>query len=149
MVAGNPVLLAPVRFDALGQFEASLGASVIGTTVVRTRGYIACGPSAAEAVAIRATAYVGEDADFPVGVNDNAFGELAQNRDYFLYEPFVVTPTETAASTDVSKRLIDVKSSRKIEELNQTIFLELSGLTETATDQSLVQVDLSMLLMLP
>lgn len=151
VVAGDPtVVVPPVRIDALGLFEASLGASAIGVTVVRTRGYISFSPTAAETLQVRVGAYVGNDSEFEAAdANDNAFVDTAANRDYFLYEPFVAFPTETPNTSDVTRRMIDVKSSRKIEELNQTIFLEFSGITETATDQSLCNYDLSMLLMLP
>lgn len=143
--------MAPVKFDALAPFEASLGASTIGVTVVRTRGYIAVGATAAEILQIRATMYVGEDADNTPDSDDNSFSDVAQNRDYFLYEPFVAFPAqETPNTTDVSRRMIDVKSSRKIEELNQTLFLEFSAINNGAgIDQSLVVGDLSLLLMLP
>lgn len=147
-VGATPV--APVRFDALQIFEQSLGASAIGTTVVRTRGVVSCSPTAAEVMRIRMTAHVGDNADFPVAADDNAFTTTAMNRDYFLFEPFIAFPTETPNTSDVTRRLIDVKSSRKIEELNQTIFVEFSATHNgAAIDQSAVVADLSMLLMLP
>lgn len=153
-VAGNPVAEAtatPVVLDALLPFEQSLGASTIGVTVVRTRGVISFGPSAAEPIQLRATLHVDDNADFGTEVDgdDNAFSTVSQNRDYFMFEPFVAYPTETPNTSDVTRRLIDVKSSRKVEELNQTVKFTLSGITETATDISIAQVDLSLLLMLP
>lgn len=148
----NSVASVPSRFDILSQFEASLGASTVGVTVVRTRGLIAVTqPPEAQSVFGRFTMHVDEDADFNgVSANDSAFAEVAQNRDYFMYEPFFAGPSETASSTDLSKRLVDVKSSRKVDELNQTVFLDVSVTTAgIATETLELYFDLSLLLMLP
>lgn len=149
-VASSPA--PPSRSDFLSPFEASLGASPIGVTVVRTRGIIYASPGVAEFTNLRACMYVGDNPEFEATKpEDNAF-DLAMNRDYFFFEPLAVGPNDTSSSTDVSKRLIDVKSSRKVEELNQTVFFEVSGVIPVApADPEVITVgfDFSMLLLLP
>lgn len=154
-----PALAAPTRVDLLSAFEASLGASPIGATVVRTRGYMTVtdvDPVANAVIAFRATAYVGNNNEVERGPdsNDNSFDQLSENKDYFLFEPFIFPETESVAQWgggDPTTRMIDVKSSRKIEELNQTIILDVSADSPNLaqTSNTGFHFDLSLLLMLP
>ncbi len=158
-VAAAPALAAPTRTDALLEFEQSLGASTVGATVVRTRGYISLSDPdrvAAVIAAARVTMYVGNNNEVTRGpnANDNAFDNLSQNKDYFLFEPFLVDNSNVDAQTggtDTYSRIIDVKSSRKIEELNQTVILDASAMSPNAVDAGSLafNFDLSLLLMLP
>lgn len=153
-----PSVEQPIRLDFLDLFEQSLGASTIGATVVRTRGVFAVGTAGANdaIINIRLTAYVGDNNDVQRGpnANDNSFDLLSQNRDFFIFEPFLVVGdaffTDIAPS-DPTSRMIDVKSSRKIEELNQTVVMDISAFSPDATTAQAVTFhgDLSMLLMLP
>ena len=155
-----PALAVPTRVDLLSAFEASLGASPIGATVVRTRGYMQVSdvdPIANANIAFRACAYVGNNNEVQRGpdANDNAFDDLSENKDYFLFEPFFLAPTDADSvavnGTDPASRMIDVKSSRKIEELNQTIILDVSADSSNlaVTSNTAFAFDLSLLLMLP
>lgn len=155
-----PALAVPTRVDLLSAFEASLGASPIGATVVRTRGYMAVSdtdPVANAVIAFRATAYVGNNNEVQRGpdTNDNSFDQLSENKDYFLFEPFLLdasgTSTTYTGGSDPVSRMVDIKSSRKIEELNQTLILDVSADSPNlaATSNTAFHFDLSLLLMLP
>lgn len=155
-----PALEEPARLDGLLNFEQSLGASTVGVTVRRTRGYFVCydtdqDPAAIEQV--RFTAYVGDnnDIDDPANNNDNSFDSLSENRDFYLFEPFVLPPPADVNAgrglSDTQGRLIDNRSSRKIEELNQTIVYDISGFSPNSAAAGTFgfTFDLSMLLALP
>lgn len=162
-----PALDAPARLDLLLEFEQSLGSSVVGTTLVRTRGYMGCFDTDALAenidARIRATCYIGNNNEIQRGpnANDNAFDNLSENKDYFLFEPFSPAKRTTAGDTvglhpyaggPLESRMIDVKSSRKIEELNQTVILDVSAeSTNNNAENSIIafNFDLSLLLALP
>lgn len=153
-----PALAAPTRFDPLQSFEDSLGASLVGSTIVRTRGYITIfngDQAAGDVFSLRVTAYIGNNNEVQRGpnANDNAFDELSEGKDYFLFEPFVSLDLAQVQvhGTDPMTRMIDVKSSRKIEELNQTVVLDVSagGVANPAVENIGFALDLSMLLMLP
>lgn len=154
-----PALVAPTRTDALLNFEQSLGSSLVGSTIIRVRGYMSFSDPdrvAGVIVPARATLYVGNNNEVTRGpnANDNAFDDLSENRDFFLFEPFLVDNSnvdEQTGQTELYSRLIDVKSSRKIEELNQTVVLDASaGAVNAAAAGTLAfNFDLSMLMMLP
>lgn len=155
-----PALAAPSRVDLLARVEASIGASLVGSTVVRTRGILvpfSFGTS--DAIAWRVTAYVGDNNDIAraPNANDNAFDQLSENRDFFLFEPGMVPANAAAASTaefvsgtDPMARIIDVRSSRKLEEVNQTVILDFSAAgLGVGAEAFQMYVDLSTLVMLP
>lgn len=158
-VAIAPALAAPTRFDALLEFEQSLGSSTVGATIVRTRGYFSWADTGRVENVItqcRATMYVGNNNEVTRGpnANDNAFDDLSANKDFFLFEPHLIDAPEADTQTggdDTHGRLIDVKSSRKIEELNQTVILDFSAQTPNGVAVANVGCvfDLSMLLMFP
>jgi len=132
----------PVQVDLLDPFRIQLGASPIGCTIVRTRGILAVQkPSAVAAVSLLLTAHVTDtdDATRAMTDADNAFSARAFGNDYYLYEPFVTvrldaggTTPDPSWGTNVCARLIDVKSSRKVEELNQTVVMRLHGNSSVA-----------------
>lgn len=115
---------------------------------------------------LRATAYVGNNNEIQRGpnANDNSFDNLSENKDYFIFEPFHTAFVPDQGGTDVTPglfpfqgtpleaRMIDVKSSRKIEELNQTVILDVSGESANNIDAGAIVgfvFDLSLLLALP
>lgn len=158
-IAITPALATPARLDGLLNFEQSLGASTVGVTVRRTRGYFVAydvDQAAGEIEQCRFTAYVGDnnDIDDPANANDSSFDDLSENRDFYLFEPFVLPPPNAASpagQSDISGRLIDNRSSRKLEELNQTIIYDVSAFSPNAAAVGAVgfTFDLSMLLALP
>jgi len=143
----------PASVDALDRFRIQLGASPVGCTLVRTRGIIACTtPTVASAVNLLVTMHVSDTGEVQSGPDqaDNAFSARAMDKDYFVYEPFtVINPVANNQFWgDVSGRVIDVKSARKVEELNQTVQILLSGSSTVAVAVQVTGV-LSMLLALP
>jgi len=144
----------PASVDALDRFRIQLGASPVGATLVRTRGIIQCQtPNVGAAVNILVTGHVSDTGEVQSGPDqaDNAFSARGMDKDYFLYEPFTVVNPTTAvqpSSSNVAGRLIDVKAARKVEELNQTVQLLVSGSSTVAVTVQLTGV-LSFLLALP
>lgn len=127
-----PALAAPTRVDILNRVEASIGASLVGATVMRTRGLLLpIAQDATENAVVRATMYVGDNNDVDRGpnANDNSYDGLSENRDFFFFEPFIVLngTFPQADGNPGAGRLIDVKSRRKVEEVNQTVIFDLSA----------------------
>lgn len=85
--------------------------------------------------------------------NDNAFDALSEGKDYFFFEPFFLNAPDHVQTNGTVQyvRMIDIRSSRKIEELNQTLVLDVSaaGVANAAAENIGFAVDLSFLLMLP
>lgn len=144
----------PASVDALDRFRIQLGASPVGATIIRVRGIIACQtPNVAAAVNLLVTMHVSDTGEVQSGPDqaDNAFSQRAMDKDYFVYEPFTVVNPSTAVqpnSSQTSGRVIDVKSARKVEELNQTVQILLHGSSTVAATVQVTGV-LSMLLALP
>lgn len=135
----------------------------MGITVKRIRGYF-CAFDTSRTLGnieqLRFTAYVGDnnDIDRGVNVNDSSFDQLSENRDFFLYEPFLIAPVATGTTVSTSEapheligRRIDNRSSRKIEELNETLIFDVSAFSPNAGTADTVgfTFDLSILLALP
>lgn len=147
----------PIVADALGPFKAVLAANPVGLTVTRVRGIIAV-PTATTTgnlAAMRFTLHVGDPRDVTAPVaDDNPWTDQAQNDDYMMFEPFLDYQSSAGpagnvlASSDVGSRMIDVRSSRKLQELNQTLLFKAGGNSSVATTVTW-WVDLSLLLMLP
>jgi len=108
--------------NLLAQFETAYGANLIGATVVRIRGLLIVEPPATAAdhqlvIGVKVT-------EGAAGAQATISGPLeAPNDDWMLYEPFMTsaTPTGYSQSLDPLRRVIDVKSSRKIEEMGQQL----------------------------
>ena len=120
--------------DLLGQFQQEYGAQLIGSTVVRIRGYVCPTPFA----------------DYPVGTVRGSFGvivgrdtddysapnmamEQREHDDWLAYLPWragvpgadTYSPDihHTTSNANSAVYAVDLKSSRKIEELGQTLQL--------------------------
>jgi hypothetical protein len=105
------------RTDMLANFESLYGAELIGCTVVRIRGIIAI-TSDTELELMAFAAMVEPN---PVGTLETGEGPLARPyAPWMLYEPFTTLGDNTGA---VSSRMIDVKASRKIDELDEQLSL--------------------------
>lgn len=112
--------------DLLAPFRSQPGATHLGATIMRIRGYIipsdALGTSAAAGIlGIRVDTWneaTAEPANQPV---------LQPNADWMAYLPWNVgVGTERMLTTwnqQASLWTLDVKSNRKLEELNQTLWL--------------------------
>lgn len=137
---------APFRADLLSAFEASLGAQLIGTTIMRIRGVVRFGPSSAGnpiAVLAMRIADVTELAGASTASQNPTTNQTA---DWMAWLP---CPTEVQAERDSSGvYAIDVKARRKLEELDQSFLLFVGGDSAAAATASM-SLNLSMLLALP
>lgn len=140
--------MVPFQDDLLDDFNTRYGADLVGFTVVRMRGYMAV------------TSTVAACLPLVVGVHRASEGEVASTEfnpatngeylDWMLYEPFVGFPDggNGAAQTYMCAREIDVKASRRLDELDQTIMLYAG--TDSATAGTItLRYHLSLLLMQP
>lgn len=136
----------PFQDDLLAGFEARYGADPVGLTLARVRGII---------TATHNTTTAGEHITF--GIRVGAEGEVPSTEfnpmtngeylDWLMYEPLVAVNGTSAAEAYTSRR-VDVKAKRKLEELDQTLFL-YAGSSTPATGLFGITANLSMLLMLP
>lgn len=148
-----PAFSAPARIDVLDEFVTAYGAALIGSTVVRVRGFIACvSAPAGVAVAYAVVGFIGDANDIVRGpnANDNFFDSNATGKDYFIVEPFFLPGSASTAvlGTEISARLVDDRAARKLDEVSQRFVIDVSG-TAGAVTATTVQLNLSVLLMLP
>jgi len=154
----------------LGQFEGSYGAQLIGCTIMRIRGTMsACivgnaTPAGTEAfAAIRFGIRITDHADLALG--DYAIGAMYGNQaqaDWFCFESFMLdnggtttagNEVDTTAASEI--RRIDVKSRRRLDELDQVVEIlagaPAPGSTQPPENTAQVRLrwDLSYLVALP
>lgn len=121
----------PLGLDLLGNFQSEYGAQLIGSTVVRIRGYIA--PTAigggADSLGFGGVwgIIIGRDND---DYTDPLMAvEQREHDDWLAYLPWAVQNPNLAqeqllsSNVDASPFAVDIKSQRKIEELGQTLQL--------------------------
>lgn len=135
----------PFQADLLAGFVARYGADPVGCTVARIRGYLQVTSTVTltpVVVGIR-TGTEGEVAatDF----NPMAAGEY---NDWMAYEPLLAGLAAREPFGDVGARMVDIKSMRKLEELDETLFL-YAGTDLAAAGTVQLAFNLSVLLMLP
>lgn len=111
--------------DLLQEFESTYGAQLIGCTVARVRGKIVGQPQAAPTVAdpgvVWAALVLNE-----TGVSQDVRPVSEPHADYMFYEPCFALKRDVAGSDFSTGQFIcdvDIKSMRKIEELNQSLWL--------------------------
>lgn len=121
------VAQAPIRVDLLSSFEAALSSSLIGCTIMRMRGalWVQQGSAGGVASNIVFAARVGDFTELTGGSTADQNPCTAAS-DWFMYEPMA---HRTAASygDDLSGRLVDVRSHRKLDELGQSLLLFAGG----------------------
>lgn len=129
------------KVNLLEDFEAAYGANLIGATVTRIRGAAVADMDSAANVVMAARIGQESEVDAPPtplsGPIDEPFA------DWMMWEPFLSVAGE-APGTPAHGRVIDVKSQRKLEEIDE----ELSMWSSSATAGTLIW-DLSILLKLP
>jgi len=117
--AGTTVLI-----PLLSRFETVYGADPVGTTVMRIRAKLSFRSSTA-GNQIRTVAAIGV---LPAGVTAATVSPASQEHldwmywQTFHYEPVIATEFATINMWDV-----DVRAKRKMEELNQTLFLVIGN----------------------
>lgn len=144
----GPPFSPPAHIDLLSAFETAYGAQLIGCTVVRVRGVVAVlGAAGADTVLYRATLHIGtqQEAARATVAADSAYDAQSASHDYMMFEPFIgATAANGVDGSMAQARMIDVKSARKLEELNQSLIFTVSarslgaavGVTTTAFDFS-------------
>lgn len=125
-VAGA-ITLSPGGFsrgDLLADFQTTYGAQLIGATLVRVRGIMACQTSAAttDFQGVRWAAAVEQNPGAAaMAAGDGPF--TGDHKDWMVFEPFAVAGAgQIGVNQDPAGRVIDVKSMRRIEELNEEFF---------------------------
>lgn len=151
-----PLLQIPTQVDLLAPFEAAYGAQLLGCTISRIRGNLV-NVQATNALLLqeRVTFHVTDQNDTvrPLTGGDNAYDVAAGSLDYFGFYPLVApldsaTTTALVPGTEPCSLMIDIRSSRKITELNQSLVMRLSTKAAQALQCS-VAYDLSILVTLP
>lgn len=112
--------------DLLSQFETLYGAQLIGCTVVRIRGTMwatstgGTGTTNTARIGVRVESGTGLDLSAPLPVASGPYTD--DSADWMLWEPFTNTigPSGQYPTTLIG-RTIDVRSSRKMEELGQRL----------------------------
>ena len=137
----------PVKVNLLDQFETAYGANLLGATITRIRGVIVAGnnisPTATGQLLLAAR--IGASSEVSADAND---GVTQPYLDWMLWEPLVyqALPADPQTSDSVAlSRIIDVKSQRRLEELNQ----ELQMWIAASSTSFAYSWNLSILLKLP
>lgn len=135
----------PFQADLLAGFVARYGADPVGCTVARIRGFLVVNSTVAN-YPVTVAARVGTEGE--VAATDFNPMTAGEYNDWMMYEPMLAPLAAREPVQDVSARIVDVKSSRKLEELDETLFLYAGTDSATAATVSLF-FNLSVLLMLP
>lgn len=115
--------------DLLSQFESDYGAGLIGCTIVRIRGIMwasaAAGVGTTNAFRFGARVASGAGLDLSQPLPTAADMTNDENADWMLWEPMahVVSTAGGAPIDQLTGRVVDVKSSRKLEELNERLIM--------------------------
>jgi len=146
LVTDLTVPTAGVIIDPLSSFATDYGANLVGATVIRVRGWTSASPNVStgpSSMVLAAT--VGNDAEVAVGG-----GPIDQPyRDWAMYEPYLfrfagITTVDVPSRMGLG-RAIDVKSMRKVEEINEEYRFWVQANLQSWT----ISWNLSLLLKLP
>lgn len=165
LIATNTVATAaaatPTRFNLLTAFETAYGANLIGCTVMAIKGHLGfLGQStvAGDHFFARAGIKVTDQPLALVAGNDSLYSTDSNtggaHDDWMAFVPFVVPSTGAGqASPGIegvgsSIARVDFQSRRKIEELGQSLMLDVSAIAVTGIDLVYFH-DLSILVALP
>lgn len=135
----------PFQADLLAGFVARYGADPVGCTVARIRGFVVVNSTVANYPVVVAARTGTEGEVAATDFNPMTAGEY---NDWMMYEPCLAPIAAREPIEGVSARIIDVRSSRKLEELDETLFLYAGTDSAAAATVSLF-FNLSVLLMLP
>jgi len=114
--------------DLLSQFETDYGAQLIGCTVVRIRGIVfattAQEGAGADHFRMAARVESGRGLDLTAALPAAAGPFDGENADWMLWQPFFqVRPLAGTIDGDLVGRVIDVRASRKLEELDERLVM--------------------------
>ena len=111
------------RTRLLQEFQDDYGADLIGATLVRVRGVIVCYTADTTAGGLTVAGTVKTDTSAAVDlVNEGPANR--PHADWFMWEPFYADGAHDYSSA--ARRIIDVKSSRKIEEIDEEAYLYIA-----------------------
>lgn len=154
-VLTSPETAPPSATDLLAPFRTEMGSQLIGVTVARIRGIMGVhtlAPSPALTF-VRAAIRICDQADLEraPGNIDSPFDENSAYLDWMAWEPFVAPENAEHRPAQTVQRVVDMKSSRKLEELNQSLGLFVGTRTAAGDQVSPITFwsNLSILLMLP
>lgn len=147
--------------DLLGQFQQEYGAQLLGATVVRIKGWVVPNSIGGGADGQQMDGLYGmivdqDRADYSLANNAEMAVEQREHDDWLYYSPWVVhNYTSAGFFRDVTPNpmaspwAVDIKSSRKIEELGQTLQIWQSTPTAVTPDYTGTGFHLSIGLKLP
>lgn len=130
----------------LASFETDYGANLIGSTVIRIRGLIGASPNVSTGPS-QLVLGVRVNSDATVALGNGPFDQ--PHLDWMGWEPFIfrfggITGNEMNRDDAVSRQ-VDIKSQRKLEEINEQLSVWSQGNQQAWT----VSWNLSILLKLP
>ncbi len=142
-VEGTATGGATLNANLLGNFESVYGANLIGATIIRVRGVVMVTGSSLDT---RHTlgCVIGKQDDVWTGNGP----ETDRYLDWFVYEPFATSTDAGSTGSSFDRRVIDSRSARKMEELDQQAWLVLQS-DQTASETAIWSGLLSVLLKLP
>lgn len=144
----------PVVQDLLTAFRGTMGisANLPGLTIMRIRGVIHAAPEVGTLASSMRCGVKLDDQQEAVDI-DSSEGPVSQaNDDWMLYEPWVFQPVPAVSAeayayqAEIGNRQIDVRSKRKLDEIQQTALIFFQAGHPTAWR---VSWHLSVLLALP
>lgn len=128
----NPGGTGPFGVDLLSDFRSMPGATHLGATIMRVRGYVY--PSVAEGDPVE-PAVAGLRVDtWDQDVTANLVSPfMGPDEDWMAWFPYLDfstdAPVGVTGNAQADPYAVDVKSNRKLEELNETLFLFGSSTT--------------------
>lgn len=142
--------------DLLASFQARYGADPVGCTLLRLRGVVGLRADSTAGYTAVVAARVGADHDAALTSSEQNPMTNGEYLDWFMYEPFIAgqtefdgdSPMDVWAGTEATARVIDVKAKRKLEEMDETIIMNIGSGTPLETTL-FGHYSLSLLLALP
>ena len=118
---------------------------------MRIRGYIWCLGINAVRQQVRAVMWIGDsnDAVRAPNANDNPFDDISSSKDFFGVYPLLTSSVVEEQLMPITGAMVDVKSSRKLEELNQVLLVDIGAKSTAGVSNVTVAYDLSVLIALP
>ena len=109
-----------VNADALANFRTDLGADLVGVTVIRVRGHVLFSTDLTTRVFTNGVfgARVFTEA---TTVTDALGPAKDRHADWFMWQPMAFISDQTSGGGNLQRMDIDVRSSRKIDEIGQSI----------------------------
>lgn len=115
--------------DLLGNFQQEYGAQLVGATVVRIRGFVIPGQAPGLEGTYGGVYAIMVDSDNTILTDSRNAVEQREHEDWLAYLPYTIQgidlrPGEVATSNAQGNPwAVDIKSSRKVQELGQSLFL--------------------------